>query len=186
MPRGKKTPSRQLPPTGGGTAIVVRAKAKAQRTGPYSGFMRKYEEYKGSMRRTAEGGAEQAKLPLDENRSMRNVRLKKEIEYYQASTNLLINKVPFQRLVREIVQRLMVERAKSVNDEASGSESGGEEPSGVRFESQAVLALQEATEAYLVGIFEDVTCCAIHAKRVTAMAKDIHLTHRLRMDPNMM
>jgi len=44
----------------------------------------------------------------------------------------------------------------------------------------AILALQEAAEAYLVGLFEDSNLCAIHAKRVTLMAKDMHLALRLR------
>ena len=50
----------------------------------------------------------------------------------------------------------------------------------IRFQSQAVLALQEATEAYLVGLFEDTNLCAIHAKRVTIMTKDLHLARRIR------
>ena len=44
----------------------------------------------------------------------------------------------------------------------------------------AVLALQEASEAYLVGLFEDTNLCAIHAKRVTIMPKDIQLARRIR------
>ena len=50
----------------------------------------------------------------------------------------------------------------------------------LRFQSQAVLALQEAAEAYLVGLFEDTNLCAIHAKRVTIMPKDIQLARRIR------
>ena len=52
--------------------------------------------------------------------------------------------------------------------------------SDLRFQSQAVLALQEAAEAYLVGLFEDTNLCAIHAKRVTIMPKDIQLARRIR------
>ena len=52
--------------------------------------------------------------------------------------------------------------------------------SDLRFQSQAVLALQEATEAYLVGLFEDTNLCAIHAKRVTIMPKDMQLARRIR------
>ena len=48
------------------------------------------------------------------------------------------------------------------------------------FQSSAVLALQEASEAYLVGLFEDTNLCAIHAKRVTIMPKDIQLARRIR------
>jgi histone H3 len=50
----------------------------------------------------------------------------------------------------------------------------------LRFQSHAVLALQEAAEAYLVGLFEDTNLCAIHAKRVTIMPKDIQLARRIR------
>ncbi|KAI7732501.1 hypothetical protein M8C21_024220, partial [Ambrosia artemisiifolia] len=82
----------------------------------------------------------------------------REIRKYQKTTELLIRKAPFQRLVREIAQALK---------------------SDLRFQSHAVLALQEAAEAYLVGLFEDTNLCAIHAKRVTIMIKDIHETHAM-------
>jgi histone H3/H4 len=52
----------------------------------------------------------------------------------------------------------------------------------IRFQSQAVLALQEAAEAYLVSLFEDTNLCAIHAKRVTIMSKDLQLAKRIRGD----
>ena len=52
--------------------------------------------------------------------------------------------------------------------------------SDLRFQSHAILALQEAAEAYLVGLFEDTNLCAIHAKRVTIMLKDVHLATRIR------
>lgn len=85
----------------------------------------------------------------------------REIRKFQKSTDLLIRKLPFQRLIREIAQ---------------------EYKSDLRFQSQAVLALQEAAEAYLVGLFEDTNLCAIHAKRVTIMPKDIILARRIRGD----
>ena len=50
----------------------------------------------------------------------------------------------------------------------------------LRFQSSAVMALQEAAEAYLVSLFEDTNLCAIHAKRVTIQSKDIQLARRLR------
>ena len=50
----------------------------------------------------------------------------------------------------------------------------------LRFQSSAVLALQEAAEAYLVGLFEDTNLAAIQAKRVTIMPKDIQLARRIR------
>nr|XP_051220313.1 uncharacterized protein LOC127338098 [Lolium perenne] len=83
----------------------------------------------------------------------------REIRKYQKSTELLIRKLPFQRLVREIAQDFKTD---------------------LRFQSSAVSALQEAAEAYLVGLFEDTNLCAIHAKRVTIMPKDIQLARRIR------
>ncbi|TEA21828.1 hypothetical protein DBR06_SOUSAS20010006, partial [Sousa chinensis] len=81
----------------------------------------------------------------------------REIRRYQKSTELLIRKLPFQRLVREIAQDFKTD---------------------MRFQSSAVMALQEACEAYLVGLFEDTNLCAIHAKRVTIMPKDIQFPYR--------
>jgi len=83
----------------------------------------------------------------------------REIRRFQKSTELLIRKLPFQRLVREIAQHIKTE---------------------LRFQGTAVAALQEASEAYLVGLFEDTNLCAIHAKRVTIMARDVQLARRIR------
>ena len=83
----------------------------------------------------------------------------REIRKYQKRTELLIRKLPFQRLVREITQDFKTD---------------------MRFQSHAVLALQEAAEAYLVHLFEDTNLCAIHAKRVTILPKDIQLARRIR------
>ena len=83
----------------------------------------------------------------------------REIRKYQKSTDLLIRKLPFQRLVREIAQRWKPD---------------------VRFQSSALLAAQEACEAYLTELFEDTNLCAIHAKRVTIMCKDMQLARRIR------
>ena len=74
----------------------------------------------------------------------------REIRRYQKSTELLIRKLPFQRLVREIAQDFKTD---------------------LRFQSAAIGALQEASEAYLVSLFEDTNLCAIHAKRVTVRAE---------------
>ncbi|CAG8496971.1 7279_t:CDS:2 [Funneliformis caledonium] len=82
-----------------------------------------------------------------------------EIRRYQKSTELLIRKLPFQRLVREIAQDFKTD---------------------LRFQSSAIGALQEAAEAYLVALFEDTNLAAIHAKRVTIQPKDIQLARRLR------
>ena len=90
----------------------------------------------------------------------------KQIRQYQKSTELLIRKLPFQRLVREIAGDSEVIRSPLCGK--------------VRFQSAAIMALQEASEAYLVGLFEDSNLCAIHAKRVTIMPKDIQLARRIR------
>lgn len=83
----------------------------------------------------------------------------REIRKYQKSTDLLIRKIPFQRLIKEIAQDYRAD---------------------LRFQTTAVLALQEAAEAYLVGLFEDTNLCAIHAKRITIMPKDMQLARRIR------
>lgn len=83
----------------------------------------------------------------------------REIRRYQKSTELLIRKLPFQRVVKEV--------ARDFNPD-------------LRFQSTALLALQEAAESYLVHLFEDTNLCAIHAKRVTIMPKDLQLARRIR------
>ncbi|GAB7360095.1 hypothetical protein MBLNU230_g7859t1 [Neophaeotheca triangularis] len=87
----------------------------------------------------------------------------REIRRYQKSTDLLMQKLPFSRLVREI----------SLNMAPISSDVH-------RWQSQAIQALQEAAEAFLVHLFEDTNLCAIHAKRVTIMQKDIQLARRIR------
>ena len=94
-------------------------------------------------------------------------RALKEIKRYQAHTELVIPKLPFQRLVRDIAQG------------ATGSSAA----SGLRFQSQAVLALQEAAESFLAGFFEDAYLCCLHARRVTLMVKDMQLAARIRGSP---
>ena len=83
----------------------------------------------------------------------------REIRRYQKSTDLLLKKAPFQRLVREVAQDFKTD---------------------LRFQSSAVMALQEASEAFLIGLFEDTNLCAIHARRVTIMPKDMQLARRIR------
>ena len=84
----------------------------------------------------------------------------KEIRKYQRSTDLLLRKLPFARLVRQVQQGLA--------------------PHDFRWQAAALVALQEAAEAHLVGLFEDANLCAIHAKRVTIMVKDMQLARRIR------
>mmetsp|Transcript_30977 Transcript_30977/g.66503 ORF Transcript_30977/g.66503 Transcript_30977/m.66503 type:complete len:147 (-) Transcript_30977:467-907(-) len=88
----------------------------------------------------------------------------REIRRYQRSTELLLRKLPFARLVREITQTY------------NSAPAEGEK----RWQAEALMALQEATEAYLVHLFEDSNLCAIHGKRVTIMVKDIQLARRIR------
>ena len=88
----------------------------------------------------------------------------REIRRYPKSTELLIRKLLFQQLVREIAKDL-------------GKMS-------IHFQSGAIIALQEASEAYLVGLLKDSNLCAIHAKRVTIMPKDIQLARLIRGERN--
>lgn len=85
----------------------------------------------------------------------------REVRRYQKSSERLIRKLPFQRLCRTICR-----------DQASSAD--------IRFHGPALLALQEATELYLVGLFEDAQLCATHAKRVTVFDKDFILVSRIR------
>lgn len=84
-----------------------------------------------------------------------------EIKKYQKSTSLLLRKLPFARLVKEIAIK------KTGMDD-------------LRWQSKALVALQTAAEDYLSGLFEDANLCAIHGKRVTIQVKDMHLAKRLR------
>ena len=82
-----------------------------------------------------------------------------DIRHFQKTSALLIRKLPFQRLVREIAQDFKTD---------------------LRFQSAAILCLQEVAEAYLVRLFDNANLCAIHARRVTIMPKDILLARRIR------
>ena len=83
----------------------------------------------------------------------------RDIKRYQKGTEMLIRKLPFQRLVREIAQT---------------------SKDGVRFCASAVLAMQEATEAHMINLFADTCLCAIHGRRVTIQPRDLQLARRLR------
>ena len=87
----------------------------------------------------------------------------REVKRYQKTVANLLPRAPFQRLVRNIVSDMDHQ---------------------LRFQSTALAALQEASEAYLVGVFEDTNLCAIHANRVTVMKKDMDLARRIRGDRN--
>ena len=93
-------------------------------------------------------------------------RALQEIRKYQKSTNLLIRKAPFGRLCRQLA--------------ASVQREGVFQHQEYRWQAGALMALQEAAEAYLVTLFEDSMLCAIHSKRVTLMKRDLDLVRRLR------
>eukprot|EP00811_Abedinium_folium_P012761 NODE_21848_length_734_cov_3.082372.p1 GENE.NODE_21848_length_734_cov_3.082372~~NODE_21848_length_734_cov_3.082372.p1 ORF type:complete len:150 (+),score=42.96 NODE_21848_length_734_cov_3.082372:41-451(+) len=92
-----------------------------------------------------------------------------DIKHYQATTKLLIPKLSFQNLVRGVMHGLQ--------------EARGANASAARIESQALLALQEAAEVFLVGVFEDSYILAVHCKRVTLMLPDMRLAVRIRAPP---
>jgi len=117
--------------------------------------------------RRSSGRQPEAVAPLKKRRFRPGTVALREIRKYQKSTDLLVQKLPFSRLVREIT----VEMTTDTNFKDSGD---------LRWQSSALLALQEATEAYLVHLFEDANLCAIHAKRVTLMTRDIQLARRIR------
>ena len=124
----------------------------------------------------------------------------REIRRYQKSTELLIRKEPMARLVKEIVtENKRIETKKYIDEmkddkdlrkaidktvggftKWEGDLGMGEKNKVDRYTSAAMHATQEATEAYMVGLFEDANVSAIHAKRVTVMPKDIQLARRIR------
>jgi len=108
-----------------------------------------------AARRTTKAGSK----PAVKRRYRPGTVALRDIRKFQRSGELLLSKFPFQRLVREVAQ---------------------EYTNAPRFQASAVLALQEAAEAYLVGLFQDAQLCAVHAKRVTVMSKDIQLARRIR------
>ena len=124
------------------------------------------EENQKRAQRIKEGKKRQLKAirdkKLEKQRKMkRGMQALREIQKYQKGANLLIYRVPFQRLVKEIVQKRQ---------------------EGLKLQSSAVLALQEAGEVFLDGLMEQTNMCAIHAKRVTIMLQDIQLARRIRGD----
>lgn len=109
-----------------------------------------------------------ASTNLSSARAHRSIRLRpgtralREIRRYQKSWELLIPKLPFARVVREVADNFALQQDY------------------LRWQTDALIALQEATEAYLIHLFEDANLCAIHAKRVTIMPRDIQLARRIR------
>nr|XP_014430470.1 histone H3-like [Pelodiscus sinensis] len=154
MARTKQTARKS---TGGKAPRKQLATKAARKSAPATGGVKKPHRYRpGTVALKSAPATGGVKKP---HRYRPGTVALREIRRYQKSTELLIRKLPFQRLVREIAQDFKTD---------------------LRFQSSAVMALQEASEAYLVGLFEDTNLCAIHAKRVTIMPKDIQLARRIR------
>ncbi len=107
-------------------------------------------------------GSSRRKSTAPKRRRRQGTQALREIKYYQKSTHLLIQKLPFCRLVKEILDKIHPQSSE------------------IRWQKAALSCIQEAAESYLVGILSDSNLCALHAKRVTLMQKDILLILRLR------
>ena len=83
----------------------------------------------------------------------------REVKRLQKSTELLVQKAPFARLVREVAEQ---------------------HKAGLRFQAAAIAAIQDATESFVVSLLSDANLSALHANRVTAMPRDLQLVRRLR------
>jgi histone H3 len=129
--------------------------SKKMRGRPAGKSNKKTAAAKGGMKSAATGDKKK-------NRVKAGTNALREIKRYQKSLATLIPRASFMRLVRDIA-----------------GQCGGP---GIRFQSQAVVAMQEAAEAYIVGLFEDTNLCCIHAKRVTVQQKDMVLARRIRGD----
>ena len=140
MPRGKKAGKK-----------VVLSKKKKQSSQTSTGS--KSGSKAGRKTAPAEGGVKKQRRFRPGTVALR------EIKRAQRETHQLIQRAPFQRLIRAITIAIDPE---------------------IRFQSQALVAIQEASEAYLIGLFEDTNLCAIHANRVTVMKKDMELARRIR------
>nr|CAH7726131.1 unnamed protein product [Callosobruchus chinensis]CAI5858637.1 unnamed protein product [Callosobruchus analis]CAH7731505.1 unnamed protein product [Callosobruchus chinensis]CAH7731823.1 unnamed protein product [Callosobruchus chinensis]CAH7732887.1 unnamed protein product [Callosobruchus chinensis] len=155
MARTKQTARKS---TGGKAPRKQLATKAARKSAPATGGVKKPHRYRPATKAARKSAPATGGVKKPHRYRPGTVALR-EIRRYQKSTELLIRKLPFQRLVREIAQDFKTD---------------------LRFQSSAVMALQEASEAYLVGLFEDTNLCAIHAKRVTIMPKDIQLARRIR------
>ena len=164
QPRPSTSAQQRLKPKKPSAQSVKEAQAELKRI---LAEKREEERKKAAARMAKKGGQKAPKGGVKKRYRYRpGIVALKQIRQYQKTTELLIRKLPFQRLVREIA---------SDGDVIKSPLCGK-----VRFQSAAIMALQEATEGYLVGLFEDSNLCAIHARRVTIMPKDIQLARRIR------
>ena len=119
------------------------------------------------------GGAAAARKQHRPRRARPGVKALREIRALQKTTNLLIPRLPFCRLVRqEFEQWYSAGFAPGYAPGAVGSVC--------KWQAEALLVMQEAAESYLTQLFEDSYICAFHAKRVTLMQRDIQLARRIR------
>ncbi|KAJ1134644.1 hypothetical protein NDU88_001095 [Pleurodeles waltl] len=137
----------------------IQAERKKESTSSVSACDGTLEQIKKINVHQSSGGAE--RTAPRRRRYRPGIRALMEIRKYQKTTNLLIRKLPFSRLVREITAVF----TRGVD---------------FRWQSSALLALQEATEAFLVLLLQDSYYCTLHAKRVTLHVQDIQLARRLR------
>jgi histone H3/H4 len=98
-----------------------------------------------------------APCEMKRRKSRPGTTVKKEIKKYQNSTELLIKRATFRRLVKEIV---------------------GQNTTGILIQANAIQALQEAAEAHLVELFQQANIYAQHAQRMTVMQKDFELAKK--------
>ena len=127
-------------------------------------FFDTFFERSGSTNQTSSSGGirgGRGAPPVKKRRYRPGTKALMEIKALQKTTNLLLRKLPFARLVREIAVKL-----KGIDD--------------LRWQSKALIALQTAAEDFLISLFEDANLCAIHGKRVTIQVKDMQLAKRLR------
>ncbi|XP_013777404.1 histone H3-like centromeric protein cnp1 [Limulus polyphemus] len=157
--RKKKTPKKRE------TLIPAETPSSSQKSRPTNTSLTRSRHLSEQSGPVSNGSPRDDQTPPTRKRRYRpGTRALLEIRKFQKSTNLLLRKLPFSRVVREICQEL-----SSLQ---------------YRWEATAILCLQEAAEAYLVHLFEDAYLCSIHARRVTLQPKDIHLARRIRGSVN--
>ena len=167
-PRPNPTPPSPNRGRGRGTAVRGRGVTRTDTPRPSHGVGRRSRsptsrksppETPRAPRSPKKKAAEKKTIPGRRYRP--NTKALAEIRHYQSSTNNLIPRLPFQRLVREITQRIRGD---------------------FRYTGVALSALQTASEFYIIGLLEDSYLCTLHAKRVTLMERDLKLAYRIRGD----
>ena len=140
------------------TSKLVKSPVKAAKTAPVA--RKSLATARGDQTKTKKAKDTKPAPERKKRRFRPGTKSLREIRAYQKTTNLLIPRLPFSRLVREIARNACTQD--------------------LMFKSTALMALQEACEAYLVQLFEDCVLCCIHARRVTVMPKDMGLARRIR------